>query len=137
MSVDCPLAKRGYDSHRGQTACRQCINESNIVEGSNLHGLVVEKIFDEWSGKTARALRLVNNIRIENPFLGNFIVCLLSFLSSKFLPIHAVYSVMARQLFLAHGGGKRVKDPSGEKKEGDTETSGSSHTEPIHGCMNF
>jgi len=137
MSVDCPLAKRGNDLHRGQTACRQCINEINIVEGSNLHGLVVEKIFDECPGKTAQALRLVNNIRVENPFFSNFIVYLLSFPSSKFLPIHTVYSMMARQMFLAHGGGKRVKDPSGEKKEDDTETSDSSHTEPIHGCMNF
>lgn len=44
---------------------------------------------------------------------------------------------MARQIFLAHGGGKRVHDPSGEKKEDDTETSSSSHTEPIHGRTNF
>jgi hypothetical protein len=80
MSVDCPLAKRGYDLHRGQTACRQCINEIKTVEGSNLHGLVVEKIFDEWPGKTARALRFVNNIRIEKPFFGN-----LSFVCCRFL----------------------------------------------------
>jgi hypothetical protein len=48
MSVDCSLAERGCDLHRGQTAPRHRVNDISIIEGSNRHGLVVKKIFDEW-----------------------------------------------------------------------------------------
>jgi hypothetical protein len=41
-------------------------------------------------------------------FFGNYKVCLLSLISSKFLPIYALVSLMAKQIFLAHRGGGQV-----------------------------
>ena len=90
MSVDCPPAKRDNASTRS-TLSRPVIftvsssRRSSMNSPARLRKLCALSIIPE-----SRTLF----------FFGNFIVCLLSFLSSKFLPIHAVYSVMARQMFL-------------------------------------